>query len=47
MEGADLPEQRWPLLVCQEQEEGAAGLGHTAVDIVLRVSEVRLDVPGC
>lgn len=25
MEGAGLPEQHWPLLVCQEQEEGLQG----------------------
>lgn len=25
VEGAGLPEQRWPLLVCQEQEEGLQG----------------------
>lgn len=25
MEGAGLPEQRWPPLVCQEQEEGLQG----------------------
>lgn len=28
VEGAGLPEHRWPLLVCQEQEEGLQGWTH-------------------